>query len=178
MPNQAQITRLSNCLYLLTTATLFALPLLAVWGLVSGWSDPASLAARFAHLPPGTTLTPMNAAIASAIGAITLPPALMALVEMRGLFRRYAAGEILTGQSAGHIRRIGQILMALALLGVMIPTFQVIALTSQNPPGQRVLSVGLTSDTMGFLLAGGLLVVIGWAMAEGARAAEENASFI
>jgi hypothetical protein len=178
MPSPSQITRLSKWLYLAATVMLFALPLTVLWGLFSAWSDPAQLAARFAHLPAVTVFTPTKAILTAAIGAAMLPPALLLLAEMRGLFRGYAKGEILTAQSADHIRRIGQFLVALAGLGVIIPTLQGIALTADNPAGHRVLAIALTSDSIGFALAGGLLIVIGWAMAEAARAAEENASFI
>lgn len=178
MPRPSQITRLSKWLYLAATVTLFALPLAALWGLFSAWSDPTQLATRFAHLPAGTAFTPTKALLTAAIGAVMLPPALLLLAEMRRLFRGYAKGEVLTAQSAIHIRRIGQCLVGLAGLGVIIPTLQGIALTADNPTGSRVLAIALTSDTIGFALAGGLLVVIGWAMAEAARAAEENASFI
>jgi hypothetical protein len=178
MPRPSPIPRLSKWLYLAATVTLFTLPLAVLWGLFSAWSDPSQLASRFAQLPAATAFTPAKALLTAAIGAVMLPPALFLLAEMRHLFRGYAKGEVLTAQSADHIRRIGQFLVALAGLGVILPTLQGVALTADNPTGQRVLAITLTSDSIGFALAGGLLIVIGWAMAEAARAAEENASFI
>lgn len=160
------------------TVTLFALPLTVLWGLFAAWSDPAQIAARFTHFPAGTAFTPTKTPIASAIGAVMLPPALFLLPEMRRLFRSHAKAEILSAQSAIHIRRIGQFLMGLASLGVVIPTLPGISLTADNPTGQRVLAVALTSDTIGFVLAGGLLVVIGRAMAKAARPTADNERFI
>jgi hypothetical protein len=178
MRNQPQIVRLSTWLDTAATGAIILLPLAVIWGLFVGWSDPSILASRFANLPPETAFTPVKSAIVSAIGAVMLPPALMMLLEMRGLFRRYRAAEVLTAPCAAHIRRIGQLLVSLAALGVVIPMLQILALTASNPAGQRSLAISITSDSLGFALAGGLLIVIGWAMTEAVLAAEENAGFI
>ena len=47
-----------------------------------------------------------------------------------------------------------------------------------NPPGERVLTISLEGADLGQVLAGGLMVVIGWAMREAAVVAEENRGFI
>ena len=97
---------------------------------------------------------------------------------MRGLFALYRRGQILTDAAAERIRRIGAALVVLAVAGTLLHTAQALLLTIDNPAGQRHLVLSLSSDSLGFLLSGGLLVVIGWAMREAARAAAENASFV
>jgi ABC-type transport system involved in cytochrome bd biosynthesis fused ATPase/permease subunit len=41
-----------------------------------------------------------------------------------------------------------------------------------------MLSIGLDQGTLGFLMAAGLLTVIGWAMREAAAVKAENAAFV
>ena len=41
-----------------------------------------------------------------------------------------------------------------------------------------MLTIGIDGATAGFILAGGLLVAIGWVMGEAARVAEDNRGFI
>jgi hypothetical protein len=60
----------------------------------------------------------------------------------------------------------------------VVPTLQVLALSWTNPPGQKMLQIGLSSDSLGFLVAGGLLTVIGWVMREAARIKAENEGFV
>ena len=173
-----QIKRLSGWLHAGATLAIVILPLLVLFMVYSYWADPALLAQAFPDLPPETTFTSAKALLVIGMGATLLVPGVAALIQMRHLFRRYRGGEILTPACATHIRRIGQLLAALAALRLVMPSLQTVALTLGNPPGSRAVAVQLNSDTLAFFLAGGLLIVIGWAMAEAARAAEENAGFV
>ena len=106
------------------------------------------------------------------------PPTRQPVPETRALFQRYRRHEVLTPTCARHIRRAGLWLVVPAGVQLILPTLTVLLLTASNPPGERMLSVSLSSQSLGFVLAGGFLTVIGCAMAEAARAAEENAGFI
>jgi hypothetical protein len=176
MSDMTRIAALSTGLYRIVTVLLVVLPVLLLVFLVRGWLNPDDLMARF----PGVaqTVSPPTALIVTLIGAISLPPLLMALAQARALFARYRAGEILSDACAGHIHRIGQMLVVLAFLGIVVPTLQVLALSWTNPPGQKMLQIGLSSDSLGFLVAGGLLTVIGWVMREAARIKAENEGFV
>lgn len=174
----ARISRLSNILSHLTATLMVALPLLvAVWA-VLGHQNPGWLAPAFPHLAPGTGLTPAKSTGVLAIGAAQLFPMLFALGHMRALFRRYRAGDILTAPCARNIRCIGTALATLALIQIVSLPLQIALLTADNPPGARQLTFALSSENLWLLLAGGLLVVIGWAMTEAVLAAEENRGFI
>jgi hypothetical protein len=176
MSDMTRIAALSTGLHRIVTVLLVVLPVLLVILLLRGWLNPDDLLARF----PGITQTvsPATALIVTLIGAFNLPPLLVALGQSRHLFARYRRGEILSDACAGHIHRIGQMLVALALLGIVVPTLQVLALSWTNPPGQKMLQIGLSSDSLGFLLAGGLLTVVGWVLREAARVKAENEGFV
>jgi uncharacterized membrane protein len=61
---------------------------------------------------------------------------------------------------------------------VLVPTLQIVVLSWHIGLGQRLLSIGIDSSTLGFLLSGGLLIVIGWVMREAAKAAEDAKGFV
>lgn len=178
MPDLRRITRTANGLYWVATILLPVLPLIVVIGLVRGWADPGWLMTAFPGLPAATAPSGMKSTAVLVLGALTLIPITMALAQMRALFARYRAGEILTPPCARHILRSGRALMGLAVLQMVILPLQILVLTADNPPGQRIVSLSLNSETLWLLLAGGLLVTIGWVMTEAARAAEENAGFV
>lgn len=178
MQNLTRIARLSDVLYRGTTVLLPLLPLLVLGYGLWGLRDPGWLNGAFPEMPAATRLTAAKSVGVLAIGALALGPICVALWQMRGLFARYRRGEILTAACAGHIRRSGVALVVLAGMQVLIRPLQILALTADNPPGEKMLAISLSGEMLWLALAGGLLVVIGWVMAEAALAAEENAGFV
>jgi hypothetical protein len=173
-----RIERLARRLWRITTALLILLPLLVLGGLVWGYAHPDWLTRAFPGLPAGTALTGAKSMAVVLVGAVGLGPVLYALVQMRDLFARYRRAEILSPACGRAIRRTGAALMLLALWQTIALPLQIGLLTLDNPPGGKQLTLQLSSETMWLLLAGGLLLTIGWVMAEAARVAEENAGFI
>lgn len=175
MQPKIRITRLSNWLYWASTLLLWLLPAVIAWSLIKSWSSPGWLAGQFPDLPAATRLNPMKSTLVTLIGALSLPPMLLAFAQMRRLFARYRRADIMSDACARHILRAGQAMVALAVVGAVTPTLQMLALTLDNPVGQKVLTIGISGSTLGFLLAGGLLITIGWVMRE---AAAEIESFV
>lgn len=178
MPSFQRIRTWSRWMRGVASLTIVILPLTIFWGIYTAMADPSVAAQRFPDLPVMTDFAAADVLLAGLIGATTLIPALFVLLNMRNLFGRYAAGEVLTAACADHIRQIGTGFVVISILNLLIPTAQALVLTLGNPAGSRALMVQISPDSMGFLLAGGLLVAIGWAMTEAARAAEENAGFV
>jgi len=173
-----RISRLSTVLFLTSSALIGLFPVVFIYGLYLGWTDPAWLSGMFAGVPVDQGYTPLKSMLVVLAGALALPPMLMAFWHMRSLFDRYRAAEILTDACARHILRVGQALVAVAIVGVLVPTLQILILTAGNAEGTRQLSIGIDGSTVGFLLAGGLLVVIGWVMREAAVIAEDAKGFV
>lgn len=176
MPDMSRISTLSTWLFWTALVLMIVLPVALIAILIRGWLTPDDLLTQF----PGVTasVSPAIALIVTLIGALSLPPLLMALDQARRLFARYQAGEILSDACASHIHRVGQMLVTLAILDVILPTLQVLVLSWGNPVGQKMLQIGLSDETLGFLLAGGMLTVIGWVMREAARVKAENEEFV
>ncbi len=119
-----------------------------------------------------------RAMITLILGLLPLIALLKALSAMRALFRNYANGQVLTHASAALIRTSGIWLAATALLSILVHPLQVLALTLSNPPGEKAIALAVSSDQIGFLLTGALLIAVGWAMTDAAETAEDNRSII
>jgi hypothetical protein len=132
----------------------------------------------FATLPPGSNASGLPLWLGVAVGLLPAAVLFWALDLLRRLFRLYKSGEVLTENAAILIRQTGKAMLLLALLKIVVHPVQTLLLTWQSPPGSRMVSIAIGQAEIGFLLLAGLLTVIGWAMTEAARVAEENRSFI
>ena len=172
------VERLSSLLYWATSAALVIFPVAVAWSIAAGALARDRIAAGF----PGVVLpeTLPILALAGQVGAaaILLCAALYVLWHMRALFGQYRQSHIFNAACARHIHRIGTGLIVLAVLRVVLHPVQVLLLTLSNAPGQRAVSLQLSSSDFGLLLAGGLMIVIGWTMSEAVALAEENRSFV
>lgn len=173
MPNQSRLGHWSNRLYWTALGLSAVLPLLVLIYAARGITDPASL---LAALPPDTSVTRLQAGLVGGLALISVLPMVAALRAMARLFDRYRMGEVLSDANADTILTIGRALVLVAAFTVLMPTLQTLIL-SWNAP-QKTLAIGLDGGTLGFLMAAGLLTVIGWAMREAARVKAENEGFV
>ena len=169
------LARWSHRLALVTTLAMILLPL--VLALVLLTSGPVALAAA-TNLAVSPQATPAHIGAALAIGALPLLILLWTLAQMRALFRGLARGAVFTEATARHIRRTGQGFLALALSPILVHPAQSVLLSWANPPGQRQISLALSSEMLGYALVSGLLIVIGWAMAQATEIEAENRAFV
>ena len=178
MPNLNRITRVSAWLYWASAVLAHVLPSIVIFAILQGWFDPASLLARFPLLASGTVVRPFQGTAVALIAVLSVFPLIAALMAMQSLFLRYRRGEILTDGRATDILRIGRAMFLVAATTVLVPMLQHVALRWNAGQGKRVLQIGLDGNTLGFLLSGSLLFVIGWVMGEAARVKVENQGFV
>lgn len=170
--------RLGGATSFLICALSVTLILAAVPGRLPAGMVRKAFCAAFPDVSPAPLVTPVKTALCPGTGRVALLPMIRALIEMKRRFARDSRGDILSQACACHILRIGQALVAAALPGVVTRALQGLALTYDNGPGHRMLALSLDGATAGFILAGGLLVVIGWVMGEAARVADDNRGFV
>jgi Protein of unknown function (DUF2975) len=176
MPDQPRLARLSEGLYWTALILSVVLPLLVLVYAAKGVSDPASLLSRIPGLAPDTPVSRGQAGLVAAVALVSVLPMVAALRGMTRLFDRYRMGEVLSDANAATILSIGRAFLLVALFTVLVPTAQTLILSWQAP--QKMLAVGLDGGTLGFVLAAGLLTVIGWALREAAAVKAENAGFV
>lgn len=144
---------------------------------VPAWFDPL-ISDTFRGLTIATGITPVKRVGLLVLMAFPVAVMLYGIWHARQLFMSYEKGEIFTSQAAGHIRLVGLAMVISTVLSVAFHTLGSVLLTYDNMEGSRALVVSLSGNTYWLLLAGGLLIVIGWVMREAARLSEENSQFV
>ena len=170
---EMKLQRMARVLHGVTLFLMVGLPLVLAGALIA-----VSMGVRFQTMPEGAAPEGIFLWLGVLAGFLPALALFWALETLRRLFQRYMHGDVLTEGSAVLIRQTGKALLALAALKIMVMPLQTLLFTWQSPPGQRMISVGIGHAEIGFLLVAGLLTVIGWAMTEAARQAEENRAFV
>lgn len=101
-----------------------------------------------------------------------------ALWTAKGLFENFARGDVLDARTGRDLRTIGGLVAAYALLTPLKGSLITVAVTMGNPPGQRLLSIGLGSNELILGVLGALILVLGHVMAEAARIADDNRQIV
>ncbi|MEM8580019.1 MAG: DUF2975 domain-containing protein [Pseudomonadota bacterium] len=161
-----------------TWGAIFALPLVLIWAVSSGFFAQDAVVQRFPNVVRTDSLLGWQLGLAAGLGLLPASVGFWILWQLRGLFALYAQGKALTREAANRVRAIGLGLFGMNVLGIFANTAQTVVLSAGNPLGQRVLAIELGSEEIGLLLMGGLLFVIGRSMAEAVEAAEELRGFV
>ncbi len=146
------------------------------------WLDRASLITMIETqiLDPGTPyeLTAATATAGLAVGALPVLLSIWGLWNALRLFRGYREGAVFTHTAGRRLKHMGIALALLPLAQILVTAGTSVLLTMQNQVGQRLLSVSLTETHLIVGIAGGMLIVIGWVLAEAARLADDNRQII
>ncbi|MEM9581742.1 MAG: hypothetical protein AAGA08_01365 [Pseudomonadota bacterium] len=169
----------AKSLFWFTTAVMIALVIMVLTFAVSPDFAKSTLMRNapddLTILVPPTTAT-VYALLAS--GCVALGLQFFVLWNMRALFRLYAQGQALSAACGGHIARIGAGVIAIPFAGVFYDAMSSFLLTRHNPPGQGEVSIGIQTTSIGLMVGGGMLLLVGAAMLEASRQADENRSFV
>ena len=98
--------------------------------------------------------------------------------QLRALFALYRRGLIFTSDNILRLRRFALAVLALTFASPLSNTLVILALTLGNPPGQRFLSIGISSSQLVTLFIGAVFLVIAWVMDEGRELAEDQAQIV
>lgn len=163
-------------------ALCYAAAALMVFGMVWLWRDPDSLVlhARSAIGLTAATIAPSARGYWAALVVGMIPAGLFvtAMLRLATLFARFGRGQVLEEANAARLVRVGWLFVALGLSTPVARMLQSVALTFDNPAGQRHLAVTLDPGTFGALAAGAALVAFGLVLKEAVRLADENQSFV
>ncbi len=110
-----------------------------------------------------------------------LPPmgaTIFGLVKLKSLFHLYEDGLIFTELNVKCYRSLGQALIAWAGCDVVRFSLLAVALTIENPPGQRVITFGVNSGELTAVFVGLIVLLVSWVMDEARRMQEDQALII
>lgn len=94
------------------------------------------------------------------------------LIRLFGLYER---GEIFTRANVGCIRRIGWVLLIGQIVAPLDRALTGVILTLNNPPGARMLRLGLDGNDVSTAVIAGVIILASWIMDLGRELQEENA---
>lgn len=112
------------------------------------------------------------------VGLVPIAVQLFVMWQTRSLLWLYGQGDALSRACGWRISRMGLGVLVLPLANIAYGTAASALLTLGNAAGERQLSIGISGPDMTALIGGGLLLLIGAAMLEASRAADENRSFV
>lgn len=128
---------------------------------------------------PGQPMASFSVSSAIFIAVVSGACSIYALEQLRRLFSCYCKGNIVSDTTARHIQNAGAGLFWAAVLEILrAPIAWLAVRVFSEPKPYAEIDGGFGSAEVGFLFAAGVLTVIGWAMSEAARMADENRAFV
>ncbi len=172
--NNSTLSSTAHRLYWLLSALALVLPpLLFVFWMIA---EPDTLS-RFATTSklPVSELAFGQRIAGLVISLLTIAPVLFILVRLRKLFALYARGILFSRENITALRDTGFGFVAYAAVDLITDPLFSLALTYNNPEGQRMISVGISASTFGSVCLGFIILAIAKAMDEARRINDEHA---
>lgn len=173
-----RIQRISRVMSALCVIGMVGLPI----SLALAWGYPQLLGGAYPELEsqwgPPDSLPAVIRVLGFLVSMIPAGLLIYGMAQLRRLFRRYEAGEIFSAVSARCLKLFAIAVMLQAVLCPLAGAAHSVIVTFNNPPGEKMLTIGFGSGEYAAMLLGGLLLVIAWIMGEGARMADENRQFV
>ena len=152
-------------------------PLVAVQYLLfntASFPVPYGMAALLADLE----WTGTQRALAAAVALLPASALAGALVAVGRVCREYGAGRLFSDTVLRAYRHLGVALVAMTVLHWLQPTLLGLALALTLPPGQRFVTVGVSSETLLLILLTALVFLLGSVMQVAQRVQSENAEIV
>lgn len=129
---------------------------------------------------PGIVIWPSTAVLLFAGGVAALPAVLFVtcLLVAWQVFDAAGRGHLYSLQGQNVLLRLSRLAMATAVAGMVCRTATALLLSSANPPGQKMLIIGISSGEITAVLAATLLAIFASVVREATALAQENKLFI
>lgn len=129
---------------------------------------------------PGIMILPSSAMLLATAFVAVIPAAmfLMCLLQAWQLFGLAGRNQLYSVSGQAVLGRLGKLAVAAASLGFVTRTIVGLMLTWANPPGQKMLMIGIGSGEMTGLLVGLLVFLFAAVVRDATALAQENATFI
>nr|WP_316644123.1 DUF2975 domain-containing protein [uncultured Roseateles sp.] len=177
-PNLPRIRMLSRCVRALCAAGAVCLIVLPA----CIWSTPEwvaqTAASQWGLGAHAIQLALHNRLLGAAASLLPALVALFVLWQVWSLFGAYGQGQIFTPASVLRLKRVAQGMLCLPLAQPLSVALVGLALTMDNPVGERALILNVHWHDYLALLFGLIMLAIASVMGEAVRVADENAEFI
>lgn len=177
-PNLSRIQRVSRIMQALCSVILVAVPL-ALALLWINFETLAPLSEMLADIPfQPANLTWINLLLGFLVSLAGAAVVLYGVSRLRRLFMLYGRGQVFTHEAARCLRGFALAIMLYAAVSPIIGGLLSVVLTMANPPGERVLTISMSSNELALLFLGACLLVISWVMLESSRLADDSAQIV
>ncbi|MFT5133485.1 MAG: hypothetical protein ACI9SC_001957 [Gammaproteobacteria bacterium] len=173
--NLARIKRISGKFRLLFTVLLIFIPvmILAYWLFFNDL--PEGFTSELPPLVISNTLALSTRLLAFIVSLIPTSIAIYGIFNLRELFTLYEKGIIFTTANVKCIRRLGYALIYWTFSKIPFMALISIVLSHNNPPGERMVSIGFGSTDFVTLVTGAIVLIISWVMSEASKLEDEQA---
>ena len=152
-----------------------------VVGTFALWASPAAIELGVARrvLPSGTSwITQQAQGLGLLVSLVPLTVALLTLWQADRLFELYKIGRGLAVEAAWRLRRIGQGVLLLGVLGPPGVAVLSLILTMAAPVGQRTVAIGFSAQDLALVVLGALLLATASVAEDAASLAEDHAAIV
>ncbi len=172
--NEDKIRGMSRKLCIFFQVCLFILPAIPIFYWLSyNHLSPLMQGGAFADGAP--PFLAINSRVIAFIGGLpALFITLIAINSLKTLFSFYERGIYFQAENVKQFRLLGKMALWGVLTDIVNKTVLVLAQTINNPPGQRSLSIGISSDHVKLMVIACIIMLIGMVMDEGRRINDEN----
>ena len=179
MESQSKIKRISSRLYLVFLTLLILVPAFTI-GFWLFYNDiPQTLISvstgLSSDLPVPPILDGTQRMLGFLVSLLPLAAKVFAMVTLMRLLKLYRAGQIFSAAHVRHFKRLGHILVFYGVAGILETSALGLVMTMNNPPGQRMLTFGVSSDDVTLFVIAAIVLMLAWVMDEGRQQAEEQA---
>lgn len=123
----------------------------------------------------GTFCLALNQRIlASAAGFLVSLITMAGLFYLIRLFSLYEKGIIFSSANVEYYRKLGYIIIISMFAGIIHNSAMSVILSLQNPPGNRIITLSLSSSEIAIGIIGMIVVLISWIMDAGREMKEEQ----
>ena len=129
-------------------------------------------------LPADMSVPLESQLLAGLINLTRLGIGLYGVIHLRRTFLEGAQGRYFSSQAVGSFRTFAWASLVYGIAAPIERTLVILAMTLGNPPGERMLSIGISTDHLLALFVGLLFVAVAHMFREGQRLAEENEEFL
>lgn len=167
-----KIRRLSLTLQVIIALAFVLLPFYTVvfWlsnGHPFGAQAPIGVFLYEGPVQPLVSILPPNVkAIAFLVNMIPVTLYMVIIAFLMRLFHLYGAGEVFSARVVKLYQKIAWVLLTVQLIKPFYSTLMGYVLTLINPPGQRMLYIGLNIQDFLMICVAGVVLLVSWIVAE------------
>lgn len=150
-------------------------------GVVYIWTADSDNLNRFANLPPQSLILPLaiwQRVIGALLSELPVVAFCVGLWQARQCLKTFAGGQIFSQLAVQYLQRFSMWMIVSALGSIVVGALLSVLLSFNNSPGNRHLSIGVSSDQLLLLFFAGLVWVMAGIISEALLVVEENKSFV